>query len=250
MAAMTAIILTAVGAGVAAYGSYQQGKSQQYMADLNAAQQERNARNQLLAMQTQANLTKQQAQAQFAMQSSAAQGRFNNATSMETAALAQDRVNRVNLRKRREEFEEFQATQRAAVGVNNLAESETTLDNLAKTAEVIAQDQEEQSYGFEMQRRTLFREAEMERFGGKLAMAGATLDRDSGVMAAGLQQAAAKAEYLGNLRAAEITRIGGQQAKRAGAIGAGATLLSGAGQAGGMYNYHNPRIPKATVVTS
>lgn len=224
-----ALAITAVGAGVSAYSSYQAGKSQQYMAELNASAQERNARMQLLSMQTQANLRKREAEMQFALRSSEAQARLNNAKSIENQALSQDAIDRVNLRKRREEFAQFQSTQRANIAASGLAESTgTPLDILAETASTIQRDQEEQKYGMELQRRTLFREAQMERFGGKLAMAGATMDRDSGLLQASLGQAAARSEYLGNMRAAEITRIGGSYARTAGNLGAAATLLNGA----------------------
>ena len=230
------IIITAIGAGISGYSSYQSGKSQQYMAEMNANQQERNARVQLMGMQTQANLQKQQAEAEFYMRSVESKARMNNATTIENQQLGQDRINRVNLRKRREEAAQFQSTQRANIAASGLVESTgTPLDVLAETAETIQRDQEEQQYGFELQRRTIFREAQLERLGGQMALAGATLDRNSGLAAASLNQAAAGAEYRGNLRAAEITRAGGAYARQAGTLGAGATLLSGFGSAAGMY---------------
>jgi hypothetical protein len=228
----TALVLTVIGAGVGAYSSYQSGKNQQIMADMNAAQQERNAKTQLIAMQTQANLAKRDAEANFMLRSAESQARMNNAKSIENGQLGQDRINRVNLRKRREEMSRFQGTQRANIAASGLVESTgTPLDVLAETAATIQQDQEEQFYGMELQRRTIFREAEMERLGGRLALAGATLDRNSGVAAASLQQAAAGAEYRGNMRASQITRAGGAFAREQGAWAAGATLFSGAGDA-------------------
>lgn len=230
---ITALVVTSVvGAGIGAYSSYQNGKSQQYMAELNANAQERNARMQLMSMQAQANLRKQEAEAQFALRSSEAKARFNNAKSIENQALSQDAVDRVNLRKRRDEFSQFQGTQRANIAASGLSESTgTPLDLLAETAMTIQKDQEEQKYGMDLQRRTLFREAQMERFGGKLALAGATLDRNSGILQASLGQAAARSEYLGNMRASEITRIGGAYARQAGYMQATATLINGASSA-------------------
>jgi hypothetical protein len=233
----TALILTAVGAGIGAYSSYQSGKSQEIMANMNAAQQERNARTQLISMQTQANLQKQQAEAEFYARSVESQARMNNATTIENQQLGQDAINRVNLRKRREEAAQVQSTQRANIAASGLVESTgTPLDVLAETAETIQRDQEEQAYGFELQRRTIFREAQLERLGGQMALAGATLDRNSGLAAASLNQAAAGAEYRGNMRAAQITRAGGAYARQAGNIGAAATLFSGLGSAAGMYS--------------
>ena len=240
--ALIGLGVSVVGAGVGAYSSYQSGRNQQIMADMNAAQQERNSRNQLIAMQTQANLAKRDAEANFMLRSAESQARMNNAKSIENQQLGQDRINRVNLRKRREEMSRFQGTQRANIAASGLVESTgTPLDVLAETAATIQQDQEEQFYGMELQRRTIFREAEMERLGGRLALAGATLDRNSGVAAASLQQAAAGSEYRANMRSAEITRAGGAFAKEQGAWGAGATLFTGLGEAGYRFGSGNTR---------
>ena len=114
--ATAAAIVTAIGAGVSAYSSSQAGKTQDYMAELNAAQQERNARNQLMAMQTQANLAKREAEANLRLRTVEAQGRFNNAKSIENQQQGQDAIDRLNLRKKREEYEAFAASQRARDG--------------------------------------------------------------------------------------------------------------------------------------
>lgn len=227
--AVTAIAATVIGAGVSAYGSYAQGQSQKNIALFNAHQQEREASAQLLSLQTQAALQKQQADANFKLRSAESQARMNNAEAIEAQALAQDGVNRANLRKRREDFSRLQGEQRAAIAASGVAEaSGTPLDLLAETARTIQQDQEEQHYAGEVQRRTLFSEAAMERLGGKLAIAGATLDRDSSVAEAGLREAAGKAEYLAGMRTAQITRLTGSAARTAANYQAAGTLLSGA----------------------
>jgi hypothetical protein len=232
MAVATTTIIAAmaiVGGGVGAYSSYQAGKSQQYMADLNSAAQARNAKMQLMGMQAAANVRKQEAEAKFALQASAAQGRFNNAKSIENQVIGQDRVDRANMRKRAAEAAEMQSTQRANIAASGVAESTgTPLDILAETASKIQMDREEQKYGTDLQRRTLFREAEMERFGGKLALAGATLDRSSGLLEASLGMATARSQYLSNMRQSEITKLGGAYARQAGNLGAASSLLNGA----------------------
>jgi hypothetical protein len=121
----------------------------------------------------------------------------------------------------------MQGTQRAAIAASGVSESTgTPLQLLVETTEKIQQDQEEQHYTNEVTRRTLLNESQQERLGGKLALAGATLDRDSGVLAATLRSTAARGEYLGALRGAEITRLTGSAAQKAGNYQAGATLLS------------------------
>jgi predicted PP-loop superfamily ATPase len=238
-AATFAIIGTAaslVGGGIAAYSSYQAGKTNAAISSFNAMNQEKNAKMQLLAMQTQANLQKQAAEAQYALRSQEAQAKFNNATSIENQALGQDRINRVNLQKRREEMERQAASTRAAIAASGAVESSgTPLDILAETAATIQRDQEEQHYEGELNRISLLREAQMERLGGSLALAGATLDRNSEVAAAGLNRSAARSSYLSGMREANLTRLSGKSAARSGAIQAGATLFSSIGSAASGY---------------
>ena len=227
-----AIVSSLAAAGVSAYGSYQQGQTQNAIAQFNATQQEKQARQQMLAMQTQAALQESQAKQNFQLRSAEAQARLNNARAIEQQALSQDRVNRLNLQKRREEFARMQGEQRASIAASGVSEaSGTPLDLLAETAAKIQQDQEEQHYAGEVQRRTLFSEAAMERLGGKLALAGATLDRNSQVAEAGLRDAAARGEYLAGMRTAEITRLTGSAAAKNATYAAAGTLFSGVSSA-------------------
>lgn len=223
---------TVIGAGVSAYGSYQAGQTQSAIAQFNAQAQEANARNQLAAMQTQAAIQASTAQQNFRLRSAEAQARANNATAIEQQALGQDAIARSNLHKRREDFARMQGEQRSAIAASGVVESAgTPLDLLAETAARIQQDQEEQHYGNELQRRTLFSEAAQERLGGKLALAGATLDRNSTVAEAGLRSAAGRAEYLAGMREAQITRLTGSAARTASQYQAAATLFSGVSSA-------------------
>lgn len=219
---------TAIGAGVSAYGQQQQGKAQEAIAAFNAANQQKQAQNQLIAMQTQAALQKQQAEANFKLRSAEAAARNSNANALEQQALQQDRVDRVNAAKKREEYRRAQAQQRVTIAASGVVEaSGTPLDILAETAAKIQASMEEDKYASEIQRRTLLSEAANERLGGKLAIAGATLDRDSEVAAAGLRNAAARAGYVGDISAAELTRLTGKAARKASGYQAAGTLLDG-----------------------
>lgn len=230
---VASLAATAIGAGVSAYGQYQSGKTQAAIADFNATAQANNARAQMNAMRAQSEIQRIQAQANFRMRAAEAAARTNNAKAIEAQALNQDVINRTNLRKRREEFGRMQGEQRAAIAASGLVESAgTPLDLLAETAAKIQQDQEEQHYAGELQRRTLFSEAANERLGGKLALIGATLDRSSAVAEAGLRDAAGKAGYQAGLRESEITRLTGAAARRAATLQAGATLFSSLGAMG------------------
>lgn len=225
---VASLAATAIGAGVSAYGSYQQGKSQEAIAAFNAANQQKQANAQLLAMQTQAALQKQQAEANFKLRTAEANARNANAGAIESQVLQQDRVDRINTAKKLEEYRRMQGQQRAAIAASGVSESSgTPLDILAETAAKIQASQEEDKYASEVQRWSLLNEAAKERFGGKLAIAGATLDRDSGVLAAGLREAGAKAEYFAGMRGAEITRLTGKAARKASGYQAAGSILGG-----------------------
>lgn len=224
-----------VGAGVSAYGSYQSGKTQSAIADANAKEQERQAASNLRTLQAQSQMQAAQADINFKLRESEAKARRQNADQLEAQAQTQDAINRRNLQKRREEFAAMQSEQRVAIAESGLIEaSGTPLDLLAETASKIQQDQEEQSFANEAQRRTIFREADMERLGGELALQGATLDRNTGLTTAAFTAARGQAEYLAGMRGAEITRLTGRAAKQAGTYQAVGTIFSGIGDAAGL----------------
>jgi hypothetical protein len=236
MAEWVALGVAVVGAGYSAYNSYQQGKTADAMAKYNAHQQELNAKMQLMGMQAQAAMQKRQAEANFRLRSAEAQARFNNATSIENQVEGQSRSVRETIRRKSSEYERFQGTQRAVIAKSGLVESTgTPLDILAETAATIQLEREDTLYSDELNRRSLFREAELERLGGKLALAGATLDRSSEVAGAGLRAAAGQMEYRSRMRDAEITRLSGAAQRQAYTGQAWGTLLSGVGGAAGSF---------------
>lgn len=223
-----------IGAGVSAYGSYQSGKTQEAIASFNAQQQADNARMQARALETQAAMQRSQAEANFKLRAAEAAARTSNAAALEQQALTQDTINRQNLLKRREDFARAQGEQRAAIAASGVVESSgTPLDLLAEMAARIQQDQEEQHYVGELQRRTLFNEAAMERLGGQFALAGATLERDSAVGEAALRDASARATLLSGMREGQIMRLTGKATRQASTYQAAATLLSGTSSAAG-----------------
>lgn len=233
---IASVAATAIGAGVSAYGAYQQGQAAQAISNWNAKAQENNARTQLRSMQAQAAVQKAGADNELRLRAAEASARMQNAKAIEQNALTQDAIGRTNLAKRREEFSRMQGEQRAALASSGVVESSgTPLDLLAETAAQIQQDMEEQHFTGELQRRTLFSEAAQERLGGRLALAGATLDRDSSVAEATLRETAGRGAYQAGRREAEITRLTGRAQKRAANIAAGGTLLSGANEGASTY---------------
>jgi hypothetical protein len=224
------------GAGISAYSSYQQGKTANAIANYNAHQQELNAKMQLMSIQAQAEAQKRMAEAQFKMRSAEAQARFNNATSIENLVEPQSRNVRENIRRRGMEHDRALGTTRANIAKSGIVESSgTPLDIVANLVETMHLEKADMLYEDELSRRNLFREAELERFGGKMALAGATLDKGSSLAAAGLNAAGGRMQYASKMREAEITRLSGgaqQKAYHGQAIG---TLFSGVSSAAGSF---------------
>lgn len=223
-----------IGAGVSAYGQYQSGKTQAAIAAMNAKEQERQAANTLRTLEAQSRMQSAQAEINFKMRKAEADARLSNAQQLELQGQQQDAINRANMRKRREDFARQQSEQRTAIAASGLVEaSGTPLDLLAETAAAIQQDANEQQFTAEQQRRTIFREADMERLGGELALQGATLDRNVGLTSAALTALQGQAESNSLRRQAEITRLTGRAARKAANISAVGTIFSGIGSAAG-----------------
>ena len=234
--AIIGLAISAAGAGYSAYSSYQQGKTADALGQYNAHQQELNTKMQLMGMQAQAAAQKRAAEAQMALRTSEANARLANAKSIENSVEAQSRNTRESIRRKASEYERFQGTQRAVIGKSGLVEaSGTPLDILAETAATIQLEREDQLYSDELNRRTLFREADLERLGGKLAMAGATLERNSSIAEAGLRSASGQGAYRSGMREAEIMRLSGAAQKSAYQAQAWGTLFTGIGNAATGY---------------
>lgn len=227
--------------GIVQYNSAQdQAKTSSAIAAYNAHQQEMNARMQLASMEAQAALQKNAAQAQLSLRQQEAQARFNNATTIENTVEGQSASARESIRRKAAEYAVFQGTQRATIAKTGLVESTgTPLDILAQTASQIQLEREDQLYADELNRRSLFREADLERLGGRLALAGATLDASSQVAQAGLTSAAGQMQYRSGLRQAEITRLTGAAQSQALAGQGWGSLLSGFEQAGSSLGHVN-----------
>lgn len=205
-----------------------QGQMADSMAQYNAHQQILNAQMQLMVMKAQTKLQQRMAEAQFRLRQSEANAHYANAAAIEQTTEAQSRVARESIRRKGNEYRRFQGTQRATIAASGLVESTgTPLDILAETAAQIQLEREGSLYTDELNRRTLFREADMERLGGKMALAGATLERSSALAEAGLNAAAGQAAYQRGLREAEITRLSGAAEKQSYYSQAQGTLFSG-----------------------
>jgi hypothetical protein len=223
-------IFTAAGAGVAAYGQYQSGKSAESIANYNAQNQRDQAEMSMLQMQAQSEQIKASAEANLALRTQEANARFQNATMLEDKAKSDDSVSRLNIRKKAEEYARMQGEQRAAIAGSGIVEaSGSPLDLLAETAAKIQADQDVDHYANEVARRQTFREADLERLGGNMALAGATLDRNNALAEANLTESAGRISLLSGRREAEITRLTGSAARTEANYNAIGSLISGTG---------------------
>jgi hypothetical protein len=227
-AAIIGAITSAAGAGIAAHASYKQGRTAEALAGYNAHQQLFNAQMQLMAAEAQAKLQKRVAEANYRLRQNEANARFANAAMIEQTAEAHSRVTREEIRRKRTEFERGTGTIRAAIGHSNLMEtSETFLQVLGEAKAAEQTDADESLYTDALNRRSLFREADMERFGGRSILAGALVERGTALAEAGLGGAIGRMDYRRAMREAEFTRLSGaaqRQSYRAQGTG---TLISG-----------------------
>jgi hypothetical protein len=221
-----------IGAHKAAKAQKQQGQMADAIAQINARQQILNASMQLMVAKAQAKLQKRMAEAQFRLRQSEANARFSNAAMIEQTAEARSRVARENIRRKGGEYRRMQGRQRALIGASGIVESTgTPLDLLAETAAQIQMEREEALYTDALERRSLFREADMERLGGRITLAGGALERSSALAEAGLRAAAGHAAYAGAVRESEITRLTGAAQKHSYYAEAKGTLFNGYGNA-------------------
>ena len=159
---------------------------------------------------------------------------------IEQTAEAQSRVARESIRRKAGENQRAQGQQRAAIAASGIVESAgTPIDILAETAAQVQMDREDSLYADELNRRSLFRDADMERLGGRITLAGGALERSTTLAEVALRSAAGRAEYLRGLHEAEITRLTGAAQKQGYYGQAQGTLLSGIGSAvGGLGSFY------------
>lgn len=225
-----------VGSAISAYGSHSSGRAQEAIAQLNAAQKEKNARMEYMSLVASSNMHKQSAIANFKLRSLEAQARDNNAISLENQALGGDASTRANLERFRENSNRAIAQQRGQIAASGMVEGVgTPLDTLAESAGNSMRQQQDILYANELARTQTLAQAGMERFSGRVGLAQAALDKKGALQEAKLRKLQAGAGYASSLRSAALMRMSGKAEARAGAIQAGSTLLSSAGNA--YYDY-------------
>ncbi|CAB4136263.1 hypothetical protein UFOVP296_39 [uncultured Caudovirales phage] len=230
-----ATAVTVAGAAVSAYGSYSSGRAKKAISQMNASQQEKNARMEYLSLVSSSNLQKASAVANYKLRALEAKAKENNALSIENQALGGDNAMRANLERFRDNANRVIAKQRGQIAASGMVEGVgTPLDILAESAGNSVRQQQDILYANELARTNLQQQAAMERFSGQVGLVQAGIERKSALRESALRAAQAKAGYSGQLRGAAITRVGGSAEATAGAIQGGATLLSGVGQGASM----------------
>jgi hypothetical protein len=205
-----------------------QGQMANSIAQLNARQQLLNAQMQLMAVKAQEKLQKRVAEANFRLRQSAANASFANAALIDRTAEERSRVAREEIRRESSEYQREQGTLRAQTAADGVVEGAGSKGDVAAEAARLKQLKREDSlYASELDRRSLFREADMERLGGRTTLAGGKLSRDTALAEASLQAASGRAAYLSAMRDAEITRLTGTAQKQRYYGDAQGTLFSG-----------------------
>lgn len=217
----------AIGGGISAYGQIQAGKTAASIAEYNARSQAKAAADQAMGLQIEAANRTREAEANYQLRSIEAQSRLNNAVSLENYAEGVMRTSRAADASARIENERAAATQQKQLADSGaLTTSGTPLSLLADMAHDMQRDSENRHWETNNEVTNIFREAESERLGGKIALAGATLDRSSALSVARLTKASARGVLARGSAQAGITRAEGAAARYSSRIGAASTIFS------------------------
>lgn len=182
-------------------------------------------------------LSQQQSLIQSIQSENAKKQGMANAVSLREDAEAQSRISQENTRRTRDDFARLMATQRARLSKSGIVDTTgTPLDLLAETAAQEQMTASEMGFQNEIQRRALFREADMQELQGNVAGFDAATYRNEGLSAvAGGRVAASQSRMnmYGQFAAASGTRMAatGQAISDAGSL------------ADKAYNY-SPKTPR------
>lgn len=219
----------AVGTGMSMYSQNEQAKTAERMAGYNAAIQRQDAEMQMRLAQYQAGANAQIAQAQ-------AQAQINNAQSLANQTLGVEAQQREQARRQREEKERLLSFQRARYAKAGVVAEGSPLVLLSETAQLADLNIQDRQYQDELQRQSLFRQAELVRY-----------DAGSSLLEADQQRYRSLAAQTGQRirnREADFTLLSGRASASAYRAAAGASLISGLGSvAGNSLDYAYKLVP-------
>lgn len=221
------MILSAAGALTSFAGGLQQAVAGKAIAEENARIQEANARLEAEGIRTKAEILRSQTRFNFRARSNEAGQMKANADVKSSRAAVQETINATNTARQREAGRALMAKQKAGFAAANVVESTgSPLSILARTAGLIERDVKEQQYFGDLKSAALYEDAALERLGGEYALAGATLDKSTGLATAKLEDATAGATLLTGQRRAALTRMAGKQQSTGMMLGSFGNLLS------------------------
>ena len=219
--AVASLVVGAAGTGYGIYTQNQAAKTQDTFALLNAQMGRQQGQLQARLAMAQANIQAQTAHANERIG-------MANANAIRGDAEARTRASEQNIISTRADQERFQSTQRSMMSASGLVDSTgSPLDLLADTASAHQMELAEMQYQTELERRQLFREADM------TAMSGLDAGNE---MLKGMSQAAAA-----RMSSRQATLTGYSESAKANAMRsqAVATGIQGTGSAlGSSYNYY------------
>ena len=222
--ALASLVVGAAGTGYSVYSQNQAAKTQDTFALLNAQMGREQGQLQARLAMAQANIQAQTAQANERIG-------MANANAIRGDAEARTRASEQNIINTRADQERFQSTQRSMMSASGLVDSTgSPLDLLADTASAHQMQLAEMQYQTELERRQLFREADMTALGARMSGLDAGMETLKGMsQAAAARMSSRQATLNGYAGAAQADAMRSQ---------AVATGISGAGSAiGSAYGF-------------
>ena len=213
--AATAIVGVAgslASAGISYYGQQQQADTASRMANYNAAIQRQNADVQARMAQYQAGVNANAASAE-------AQARMNNAASIANQATGVEAQQREKARRMREDQERQLAIQRGKYAKAGVVNEGSPLVVLADTARLTELNIQDAAYESELERSSLLRKSEMEKFQSGFSLLDASQYQYQGAIAGAQQRIA--------FREADLTKMAGAATAQSYRNQATGSLISG-----------------------
>lgn len=233
--AVISVAASAAGTGMSMYAQSEQAKTSQRMAEYNAAIQRQDADMQARLAQYQAGVNAQVAQAQ-------AQAQINNAQTLANQAVGVEAEARERARRSREESERAQSLMRARYAKSGVVAEGTPLVVLANEGRNAELAVHTGLYQSELQRQSLLRQSELERYQSNFSlMEAAQYDYEGLAASAGKRIA---------YRNANMTVLAGQAQASALRSQGTASLFSGISSAAGTamnYAYMSPSVDRSTM---
>jgi hypothetical protein len=240
--AVGAVVTFAAGA-LSAYGTYQQGKANERVANMNADLANQEARQQFMIADLQQRLSEQQANAQFEMDRQEAIAARLNASAMDQERIAGEARSREEIRRRRTEAEAVVAEQRALFAASGVVGTTgTPLQVMADSVLTMEAEVIDQQYLTNVERTKQIFEADVERNRAGRIEGFAGAQKAINLTAAKVEGLAMRVGARNRQSQADIDRQAGRYLRKQSRITAMAQLASGAVNAAGGLRSPSPTV--------